>query len=45
MLKEPLYLSRVRSCLEKALSKDPNYLPAVHLLVEIYEKVRGRCRL
>ncbi|XP_037092477.1 anaphase-promoting complex subunit 7-like [Pollicipes pollicipes] len=38
MLKEPLYVSRVRSCLEKALDKEPSYLPAVHLLVEIYEK-------
>ena len=39
MLKEPLYLSRVRSCLEKALDKDPSYLPAAYLLAEIYEKV------
>ena len=39
MLKEPLYLSRVRSCLEKALDKDPSHLPAAYLLAEIYEKV------
>ncbi|KAF0311903.1 Anaphase-promoting complex subunit 7 [Amphibalanus amphitrite] len=38
MVKEPLYLSRVRSCLEKALDKDPSYLPAAYLLAEIYEK-------
>ena len=45
MLKEPLYMSRVRSCLEKALDKDPSYLPAAYLLAEIYEKVRLRLRV
>jgi tetratricopeptide (TPR) repeat protein len=37
MQKDPLTVSKAKSYLEKALSHDPKYLPAIFMLVEILE--------
>jgi len=37
-MKDPVSVSKAKNLLEKALSQDDNYLPAVHLLAEIFEQ-------
>ena len=39
MQKDPLTVGKAKTYLEKALSQDPKYLPAIFMLVEILESV------
>lgn len=40
-MKDPVTVCKAKSVLEKALSQDENYLPAVYLLAELYEQVNN----
>ena len=37
-MKDPLTVGKAKSFLEKALSQDETYLPAIYYLAEIYEQ-------
>ncbi|XP_039290705.1 anaphase-promoting complex subunit 7 isoform X4 [Nilaparvata lugens] len=39
LMKDPITICKAKLLLEKALSQDSNYLPAVYLLAEIYEEL------
>jgi hypothetical protein len=40
LVKEPGLLIKAKSALEKAITQDQHYLPAIYLLADILEKVR-----
>ena len=38
-MKDPVTVCKAKSVLERALTQDENYLPAIYLLAELYEQV------
>lgn len=39
LMKDPVSVCKTKSLLEKALTLDDSYMPAVHLMIEILEQV------